>query len=153
MAKELTQKEKDYVRYRAEGFPKSRCAELAGYSTPTVSYAALERRESIKTAIYSASMDMIGKELLPKAIRVFGEILDEDSTASDGIKLKAAAFVTDKAIELQNMASAGDIANKNPLDMTAAELEIFVMRGRIVLGRERAKIDLGIIDHDAENEE
>lgn len=148
MAKELTLKEQKYVRYRADGLSKTDCAKLAGYSFPDIAFAALERRESIKKAIFAASMDKIGKELLPQALRVFSDILAPESAAPSGVKLKAAAYVTDKALELQQMASARDIADKNPLDMTSAELELFVMRGRMVLKRESVKAELGIIDAD-----
>jgi hypothetical protein len=148
MAKGFTDREQDYIRLRAEGYPKSKCAELAGYSFPKVSYVTLEKRESVKKAIIQACTDKIGKELLPKAIRVFHDLLDPDSAAPSAVRLKAAAYVTDKALELQQMASARDVADKNPLDMTSTELELFIMRGRMVVKRESAKADLGIIDVD-----
>lgn len=146
MARELTEKEQKYVRARADGYPKSRCAEIAGYSTPHVAYAALERRESIKKAIMAAGISKIGAELLPKALKVFSDILDPASAAPSGVRVKAARFVTEKALELQAMQSAQDVANKSPLDMTEAELELFIMRGRVVLKRESAARELGIID-------
>lgn len=154
MARVLTEKEKKYVRCRADGLGKVDSARLAGYSVPEVQFAALERRESIKKAILSASLDKIGKELLPMALNTFKEILGPDSAAPSGVKVKAASYITDKAIELQNMANAKDISEKNPLDMTQAELEVFIMRGRFVLKEEtnRQKVleDLGVIDIEPE---
>lgn len=153
MGKVLTDKEAAYVRFRAEGFPAFRCAELAGYEAPDHTYCRLERRESIKKAIFAACMKRIGQELLPKALKTFDSILAPESAAPTGIKLKAAQYVTDKAIELQAMASARDIADKNPLEMSQAELEVFIMRGRVVLTREKAKREalasLGVLEGEA----
>lgn len=100
----------------------------------------------------AAGIEKIGAELLPKALRVFKQVLDPDNLngVSDGIRVKAAQFVTEKALELQAMQSAQDVANKNPLDMSEAELELFIMRGRVVLKRETAARELGIIDATAE---
>lgn len=91
-------------------------------------------------------MAALTSELLPKSLRRIDEILDDLSPAPAGIKLKAAQYVIDKAMELQAMATAQDVASKNPLEMTTMELEMFVMRGRAVVTREKANQELGIID-------
>lgn len=146
MGKQLTQKEERYVRLRVEGYAKSNCAALAGYAFPEVEYVALERRQSIQKAIQALSLRKIGAELLPKALSVIGQMLEPNADIPAGVRLKAATYIVDKAVELREMDSVKDVADKNPLDMTTTELEVFIMRGRKVVQREAVKQELGIID-------
>lgn len=152
MTDKLTVKQKRFVENVAQGMSPAKAAELAGYSDPHHDCYRLKHNEGVKKALYNALMGALTHDLLPKSLARIGEILDDLSPAPSGIKLKAATWVADKAIELQNMANAADIANKNPLDLTTAELEIFVMRGRVVMKKEQAKRDLGIIDVTPESE-
>lgn len=146
MTDKLTAKQKKFVANVTHGMSATKAAELAGYSDPSHDCYRLRQTPSVQKALYNAQISALTQELLPKSFQRLSELLDDLSPAPSGIKLKAATYVIDKAIELQNMANAADIAQKNPLDLTTAELEIFVMRGRMVLKKERAKAELGIID-------
>lgn len=152
MADKLREKQRNFVQNIADGMSPAVAARAAGYAFPDQDAYRLKQLPHVQKAIYNAQISALTSELLPKSFRRISEILDDLSTAPSGIKLKAATWVADKAIELQNMANAADIAQKNPLDLTTAELEIFVMRGRMVLKKERAKAELGIIDVEPETE-
>lgn len=146
MAREMTEKQELFIKGIVDGMTPSVAARNAGYAFPDQDAQRLKNLPHIQKELFSRQMSALCSEILPKSLRRIDEILDDTSAAPAGIKLKAAQYVIDKVTELQNMASAADIANKNPLEMTAAELEVFVMRGRIVMKREQARQDLGIIE-------
>lgn len=149
----LNHRQKIFVKHVAAGISQTRAAELAGYAGPGNRASNLMADPEIIRAIYEQSARKFSGDLLPKAIRRLEDILSDTSAAPAETKRKTAEFVIRHAKELQEMASAKDIADKNPLDMSSAELEIFIARGRIVLNREQAKRDLGIIDGTAEEVE
>lgn len=146
MARELTEKQDKWIDLVIQGVNTSRAAEICGYAFPEKAGYDLKTNPAVQKELISRQLSALSSEILPKSLRRLDEILDDTSAAPAGIKLKAAQYVIDKVTELQNMASAADIANKNPLEMTAAELEVFVMRGRVVLSREKALQDLGIVE-------
>lgn len=136
-----------FVRLMIQGYGQTEAAKLAGYAHPGRSGHALMTQETVKKAIFDGQIRRLSAEILPKALKVIEGIIDDDE-CNRALRFKAAAYVTDKALELQAMATARDIAEKSPLEMTAAELEIFVMRGRVIVEKEKAKEDLGlVIDH------
>lgn len=152
MTDKLTVKQAKFVKYVSDGMSGANAARLAGYSDPDHAAWELKANPGVQKALYLKQMGALTQELLPRSLARLADILDDLSPAPSGIKLKAATYIIDKAIDLQNMANAADIANKNPLDMTTMELEMFVMRGRVVLKKEQAMRDLGIIDATAESD-
>lgn len=150
MSKEFTEMQLVYIKNVIEGMSHSNAAEIAGYSCPDQAAQLLKRNEKVQKAIYIGCMAALTDELLPKSLRRLDDILDDLSAAPSGVKLKAAQYVIDKAQALQEMANARDIADKNPLDMSQAELEFFIARGRIVLNGESRRRnvleELGVID-------
>lgn len=151
MAKELTEKQELFIDGIIGGMTPAIAAKNAGYAHPSQDAYRLKLIPHVQKALFSRQMAALTLELVPKSLRRLDDILDDLSPAPAGIKLKAAQYVIDKATELQAMANAQDVANKNPLEMTSAELEIFVMRGRAIVSREKAKHDLGIIEHDPQS--
>lgn len=148
MTEKLTEKQKKFVSLVVEGLTPTKAAKLAGYTFAKQSAQALRHNEHVQKEIFNGQMAALTLELLPKSFRRIDEILDDLSPAPAGIKLKAAQYVIDKAMELQAMVTAQDVANKNPLEMTGVELEMFVMRGRAIVSREKANAELGIIDQE-----
>ena len=146
MRGKLTKKQQKFVEGIVGGCNLTRAAELAGYDTPCSAGWRLSRVPHIQEAIQEATFSTFTGELLSKSLRRLDEILDDLSAAPAGIKLKAAQYVIDKSVELYKMTSLADVSSKNPLDMSEAELEVFIMRGRVVLQQETAKRELGIID-------
>lgn len=146
MSKELTAKQHKFVVLVADGMSPNKAAALAGYSDPNHEGYRLRQLPGVQKALYERQMAALVSELLPKSLRRLDDILDDMSAAPSGIKLKAAQYVIDKTEALQNMANLKDLSDKSPLDMSEAELEIFVMRGRIVMKRETARRELGITD-------
>lgn len=150
MRDKLTDKQTKFVKLITEGYSPTDSAALAGYKFPAVDASRLKNYPHVQKALYNAAMAALTENLLPKSLRRLDDILGDDSAAPSGVKLKAAQYVIDKAQALQDMANSRDILDKSPLDMTAAELEIFVARGRVVLMREskrrEAVSQLGIID-------
>lgn len=147
----LTKKQRQFVGHVVAGVNQTKAAELAGYGDRCDSAAwRLMRHPGIIAAIHAETSKKFVGDLLPKAMRRLEDILSDTSAAPAETKRKTAEFVVRHAKELQEMADARDVASKNPLDMTAAELELFVIRGRVVLKREQAKRELGVIDGTAE---
>ena len=147
----LTTKQKKFVKHVSEGISQTRAAELAGYTGGFGKIACqLMQNPAIISAVHAETSKKFVGDLLPKALRRLDDILSDTSAAPAETKRKTAEFVVRHAKELQEMADARDVASKNPLDMTAAELELFVIRGRVVLKCEQAKRDLGVIDGTAE---
>lgn len=145
----LNEKQQEFVNHIIDGLNQTKAAELCGYRHPTIKGSQLMALPHIKNAVMEGVLSALSTNLLPKSLRRLDDILDDMSAAPSAVKLKAAQFVIDKALELRAMQSAQDIANKDPMKMTEAELEIFIMRGTIVMKREKALKDLGIIDADA----
>jgi hypothetical protein len=158
MSKPLTPKQEKYVEFRLKGLDSREACELAGYNWPDRVQWDLKHNPYVQKALYERQIALLTDGLLTKSFYQLNEILKEDSQAPTGIKLKAAQFVVSKAMELQAMNTAKDITEKNPLDMSQAELEIFIMRGRVVMQKETKKHDamksLGVIEDDIiENED
>lgn len=149
MTKKLGGKKERFARYLARGHNQTDSARLAGYSDYKSEGHRLLKESDVQKRVTQLTMARLINESLPAATKAINELITSPDT-NDAIKLKASQYVVDKALDLQNMASLADINDKNPLDMTQAELEIFIARGRIVLTNEQAKrqaaIDMGIIE-------
>ena len=148
MSEKLSEKQERFIENIVQGMSRIHAAKNAGYLFPSQDAYRLMATPKIHKAVFERQMAAVTSELLPKSLRRIDEILDDTSPAPAGIKLKAAMFIVDKAAELQAMANMQDVANKNPLEMSTMELEMFVMRGRAIVSREKVNQELGIIEHD-----
>lgn len=84
----------------------------------------------------------------PLALRVLFDVLD-DPDMNAKLKVDVAKYVIDKAEAISKMTSLDDLLEKNPMDMSEAELQLFVMKGRVILRQaheEQGLKDLGIIE-------
>lgn len=149
MSDSLKGRKEVFARLLAEGHAKRHAAKLAGYQFPDTEATRLCADSRVQKRVTQLIMSSLVNECLPKAQKAIYKLINDPDTNS-AIKLKASQYVIDKAIDLQNMISLQDITNKNPLDMSQVELEIYTQRARIVINKEESKrkamIDMGIIE-------
>lgn len=151
MAENLTEKQADFVRHIISGSLPINACKLAGYAGAETQAYNLIRLPHVQNAIVKGMQTKLLGQGVPLALRVLFDVLD-DPEMNAKLKVDVAKYIIDKAEAISKMNSLDDLIDKNPMEMTEAELQLFVMKGRVILrnAQEEAKLkDLGIIENNS----
>lgn len=134
----LTEKQAKWVAYVAQGVPKTKAAELAGYTDPTHEPFRLLQLPHVLAALKHESAKLINSELLPLAIGRLKGVLLNPLTADQHV-IKASVEVIKASGVHKGAGAEGEDLGKALSGMGRNELEDLVDRLRTAVSAHEAK--------------